>query len=576
MAKGKPVFKGSTYRRCGCKGPATDDAGKPEFAADGQPKLRVLGDSCPELRKRDHGSWYYYVELPPGPDGKRRRPRKGGFVSKTKAEEEATKLWLLAHDGVDVLSDETVEDFLRRYHAERTDLKRSTHNDYGDYIERVYIPYFGKLKMRDMGIAPVKAMFRGIAEQNVVHKKNQDAADAALAAERAAHAAWKAGGPRKDPALRATWKAAQAELKAARAKPRHITGPGTQLKLKNTLSGAFKAAMAEGLIAENFTVGIVLPKYIRPKPLVWTAAREKAYRETGKIPGPVMVWTPEQAGHFLDLVTGHRLYPFFHLMAFRGPRRGEALGLGWAETDLEVHGTVNIIEQLVTDSVEVWEDTPKSESGDRTITLDSETWRLLLAWRQRQQAEREEWERDGTKAWTNSGKVFTQEDGTPYHPDTVSQIFDRLIEKYDLLPINLKDLRALAASLSLAAGLAMKAIQALLGHSSYNLTANTYTALMPQFDRANAEAPLAIVPRASTTALPEASGDEVLDSVMEMLRALAPGAGTLIPKVAASIVAVVRGTAPTGEQPAGAPEAAPTAGSASDHVLRSVPMEEAA
>ncbi|MEV4557161.1 tyrosine-type recombinase/integrase [Kitasatospora sp. NPDC049285] len=575
MAK-KPVFKGTTYRRCGCKVAVTDDAGNTEFAADGQPKLRALGDDCPELRKRDHGSWYYYVELPAGPDGKRRRPRKGGFESKTKAEEAATKLWLLANDGVDVLSDETAEDFLRRYLTERTDLKRSTRNDYGDYIERVYIPAFGKVKMRDLGVTHVKAMFRGITEQNLAHQKNQEEANAALVAERAAHAAWKAGGRGKDPALRADWKAAQEALKVARAKPRHITGPGTQLKLKNTLSGAFKAAIIEGLIAENFTTGVVLPKYIRPKPLVWTPAREKAYRETGKIPGPVMIWTPEQAGRFLDLVTEHRLYPLFHLMAFRGLRRGEALGLSWAETDLEEAGTIHVIENLVTDSVEVWEDTPKSESGDRTITLDSETWRLLLAWKQRQQEEREEWEKDGAKAWTNSGKVFTLEDGTPYHPDTVSQIFDRLIEKHDLLPINLKGLRALAASLSLAAGLAMKAIQALLGHSSYNLTANSYTALMPQFDRANAEAPLSVVPRGGSSDLPESSGDEVTDSVMEILRALAPGAGVLLPKVAASIVAVVRGSAPAAEVPVGAREAAPVAASANDRVRSRVPTGKVA
>lgn len=63
---------------------------------------------------------------------------------------------------------------------------------------------------------------------------------------------------------------------------------------------------------------------------------------------------------------------------------------------------------------------------------------------------------------------------------------------------------------------------------------------------------------------------------MEMLRALAPGSGTLIPKVAASIVAVVRGTDPTDEQPAGTPEAAPTTGSASGRIPPSVPMEDVA
>jgi hypothetical protein len=89
-------------------------------------------------------------------------------------------------------------------------------------------------------------------------------------------------------------------------------------------------------------------------------------------PGKVMVWTPEQTGAFLDAVADHRLYPLFHLMVFRGLRRGEVAGLPWSETNLTL-GTVHISEQLVASAYEVWEDTPKSDSGERTISLDSQT-----------------------------------------------------------------------------------------------------------------------------------------------------------------------------------------------------------
>ncbi|GAA2423947.1 hypothetical protein GCM10010388_09140 [Streptomyces mauvecolor] len=41
----------------------------------------------------------------------------------------------------------------------------------------------------------------------------------------------------------------------------------------------------------------------------------------------------------------------------------------------------------------------------------------------------------------------------------------------------------------------MKAIQALLGHASFSLTADTYTSLMPKFAKAEAEATAAVVPR---------------------------------------------------------------------------------
>ena len=40
-----------------------------------------------------------------------------------------------------------------------------------------------------------------------------------------------------------------------------------------------------------------------------------------------MVWTPEQTGAFLDSAAQDPLYALYHLIALRGLRRGEAVGL---------------------------------------------------------------------------------------------------------------------------------------------------------------------------------------------------------------------------------------------------------
>ncbi|MGV9889794.1 tyrosine-type recombinase/integrase [Streptomyces sp. NPDC003395] len=87
------------------------------------------------------------------------------------------------------------------------------------------------------------------------------------------------------------------------------------------------------------------------------------------------------------------------------------------------------------------------------------------------------------------------EDGRPYHPDYLSPVFNRLVQKLGLPPIRLHDLRHCAETLSLAAGVHMKAIQVLLGHSSFKLTADTYTSVLPQLEVEVAVAPVAIVPR---------------------------------------------------------------------------------
>jgi integrase len=154
---------------------------------------------------------------------------------------------------------------------------------------------------------------------------------------------------------------------------------------------------------------------------------------------------------------------------------------------------------------------PKSESGERTIKLDSETRTLLELWRERQAGERAEWE-ESAKAWKDTGLVFTWEDGRAYHPEHLSQTFTRLVARLGLPPVRLHDLRHCAATL-LAAGLHMKAIQNLLGHGSYSLTADTYTSALPQFEDAQAEAPLALAragPRRTVTLLTSRTRRSVL------------------------------------------------------------------
>jgi hypothetical protein len=106
---------------------------------------------------------------------------------------------------------------------------------------------------------------------------------------------------------------------------------------------------------------------------VCTDERIARWRTTDQKPGPVMVGTPGMTGTSLDAVAEHRLYPMFHLMVFRGLRRGEVAGPPWSETNLAI-GTVHISEQLVSASYEVREDTPKSDSGAHTVSLASSPW----------------------------------------------------------------------------------------------------------------------------------------------------------------------------------------------------------
>jgi len=98
-------------------------------------------------------------------------------------------------------------------------------------------------------------------------------------------------------------------------------------------------------------------------------------------------------------------------------------------------------------------------------------------------------------AWTDIGLVFTCEDGQPLRPGHVSEHFALLARKADLPPIRFHDLRHGSATLSLAAGVDIKIVQEMLGHSMSAFTLDVYTSVVPEIAAAAAEAVAAIVPR---------------------------------------------------------------------------------
>jgi integrase len=228
----------------------------------------------------------------------------------------------------------------------------------------------------------------------------------------------------------------------------------------------------------------------RPKPLLWTDERVRRWRETGEVPGPVMVWTPQQFGAFLDTAEGDRLYAIFHLMGTRGLRRGEAVGQDWHEIDLDA-GLITPAKEIVVDGWDTYESEPKTDGSASTIALDSLNIAALREHRAHQLKEREKW----GDAWQDTGKVFTRENGAWLHPETASETFRQILARTDLPPITLRDLRHVSATLTHGGGGDLHTIKETLRHSTITLTSDTYTSLLPEVDQAAAEAAARLVPR---------------------------------------------------------------------------------
>ena len=123
------------------------------------------------------------------------------------------------------------------------------------------------------------------------------------------------------------------------------------------------------------------------------------------------------------------------------------------------------------------------------MTLDPGTVAALKAWRRRQREERLDW----GAAWINTGLVFTRENGTPYRPERITQIFKDSVKQAGMPPITLHGLRHTHATLALAAGVHPKVVSERLGHASVSLTLDVYSHAVPSMEEEAASRIAALV-----------------------------------------------------------------------------------
>jgi len=191
-------------------------------------------------------------------------------------------------------------------------------------------------------------------------------------------------------------------------------------------------------------------------------------------PPEMQAWTADEAAGFLDYVRDDRLYAAWVLFLTRGPRRGEIAGLRWSDVDLD-GGRLSISHTRVSVGYEAQSSPPKTRQSRRTIPLDAQLVSILRSHRRRQLEDRLAW----GKAWTDTGVVFTREDGVALHPEYFSQAFERLTRLAGLRTIRLHDTRHTAASLALQAGIPVKVVSEWLGHSSVSITLDVYSHVIP-------------------------------------------------------------------------------------------------
>ena len=230
--------------------------------------------------------------------------------------------------------------------------------------------------------------------------------------------------------------------------------PNTVIKHHNLLTNTLNAAERQEYITKNPMRAVSPPK--------------KRQREA-------KFYTPEQLGILLAKAVGTRLELPVFICAYLGLRRGELCGLRWSDVDLE-HQTITIENTRTQAGKKEIEKGTKTASSTRTLYLPETLCDMLKAAKEHQQQCRAEYK----NAYDDNDYVVVMEDGRPFRPNYLSELFGKFLANNDLPKIVLHELRHTFASLSNQAGIPAYNIGKALGHSTPATTQKIYTHLLDQ------------------------------------------------------------------------------------------------
>ena len=189
--------------------------------------------------------------------------------------------------------------------------------------------------------------------------------------------------------------------------------------------------------------------------------------------------TPEQAQTLLAALKGDRYEALFTTMLALGLRRGEALGLRWADIDLE-KGTLTVRHALKRESTGLVLGEVKTTTSRRAVNLPAPLVTTLAAHRKRQLESQL-----AAPEWENGDFVFTTQTGSPLDPRNIYRACVGITERAGLGRWHPHELRHSAASIMLAAGVPIEVVSNILGHSSIRVTADVYGHILdPQRQKA--------------------------------------------------------------------------------------------
>ena len=223
------------------------------------------------------------------------------------------------------------------------------------------------------------------------------------------------------------------------------------------LHRALKEAVGLGLVSRNVTESVAPPKAARP---------------------PVKSWDVADVQCFLAVAATDHYSPLWLIALHTGMRRGELLGLRWADLDF-ARAVLHVHQAIVSVAYKPRVAEPKTANGRRTIALDDVCINALREHRVRQAAHRLAY----GASWQDHDLVFASAVGTPLDGNSISRRFVKLVAAANVPRIPFHGLRHTHATLLMKAGVHPKVVSERLGHANITLTLQTYSHVLPQMQQ---------------------------------------------------------------------------------------------
>ncbi len=238
--------------------------------------------------------------------------------------------------------------------------------------------------------------------------------------------------------------------------PERRLSAGTVLNLHLVLSQALGQAVRWGILERNPAKGAQPPRPVRPEPVVVD---------------------PMMASRIVAALQGSAVELPGMMAIATGMRRGEILGLRWADLGQDLH-QAQVRRTLHTTGRGLAFSEPKTRKSRRAVALP-EILRPCLSRARLEQALR----RSKAPGWQDLDLVIDRKDGGPLHPATLSSRWRLFLARSGLPHIRFHDLRHAHATLMLLKGVHPKVVSERLGHASVGITLDIYSHVLPSMQQ---------------------------------------------------------------------------------------------